>query len=131
MKSLSNYAFALLVALAASPTALAADAHKRGHDHAPLHGGVVAEVRDVDYELVVKADVVQLYARDHGKPLDVSKASAKVTLLAGTDKQEMELRPAGDRLEAKGNFKAAAGMKAVAVVTVPGRAPTTVRWSMK
>ncbi len=33
-----------------------------------VHGGDVAEVRDMDYELVAKPAVVQLYLRDHGKP---------------------------------------------------------------
>ena len=98
-------------------------AHARGeaHSHAPQHGGVVVEVKDMDLELVAKPDVLQLYLRDHGKPADVSKASAKVTLLNGTEKQEATLAPAGDRLEAKGSFRVAAGTKALAQVTVGGK----------
>ena len=38
----------------ASVTAFAAGDHDHAHDHKPLHGGVVTEVRDVDYELVVQ-----------------------------------------------------------------------------
>ena len=34
----------------ASVTAFAAGDHDHAHDHKPLHGGVVTEVRDVDYE---------------------------------------------------------------------------------
>ena len=102
-----------------------------GHDHEPLHGGVVVEVKDGDLELVAKSDVVRLYVRDHGKPLDVSKASAKLTLLAGTEKQEVDLKPAGDRMEAKGHFKVGAGTKAVVVLNLPGKPPATARFSLK
>lgn len=108
----------------------AAYAHGDDHAHTPLHGGVVAEVRDMDFELVAKPTVVQLYVRDHGKPADVSKASAKLTLLSGTEKQEVELKPAGDRLEAVGTFKVGAGAKAVAVVSMGGKA-STVRFGLR
>jgi hypothetical protein len=100
------------------------------HDHKPLHGGVVAEVKDVDYELVAKPSTIQIYVRDHGKPVDLSKATAKVTLLTGTAKQEVELKPAGDRLEAGGSFRVGAGTKAVAVVTINGK-PATARFTLK
>ena len=55
---------------------------------------------------------------------------AKVTLLTGTEKQEVELKPAGDKLEATGSFKVRAGTKAVAVVTVAGK-PATARFTLK
>lgn len=117
--------------LTLATTAFAAsDKHDHAHEHTPLHGGVVVEVKDVDYELVAKPTVIQLHLRDHGKPADVSKASAKLTLLTGTEKQEVELKPAGDRLEATGSFKVGPGSKAVAVVTVAGK-PSTVRFVLK
>ena len=119
------------VALALAGSAFAAgDKHDHAHEHKPLHGGVVVEVKDIDYELVAKPTVIQLHLRDHGKPADVSKATAKVTMLSGTEKQEVELKPAGDKLEATGNFKVGAGTKAVAVVSVAGKA-ATVRFSIK
>lgn len=65
--------------LMASGTVFAADKHDHGHEDKPMHGGLVAEVKDMDYELVAKPDVLQLYLRDHGKPVDVSKTTAKVT----------------------------------------------------
>ena len=119
----------LALALAGSAFA-AGDKHDHAHEHKPLHGGVVVEVKDIDYELVAKPTVIQLRLRDHGKPADVSKATAKVTLLTGTEKQEVELKPAGDRLEATGNFKVGPGTKAVAVVTVGGK-PSTARFAVK
>lgn len=111
--------------------AAAGAAHAAGeHDHSPKHGGVVAEVKDMDYELVAKANAIQLYLRDHGKPVDVSKASAKLTLLTGSEKQEVELKPAGDKLEATGSFKVGPGSKAVVVVTLSGKA-STARFNLK
>ncbi len=111
--------------------AYAADGHDHGHEHKPLHGGIVTEVKDMDYELVAKPDVLQLHLRDHGKAVDVSKAGAKVTLLAGTEKQEVELKPAGDKLEAVGAFKVAAGTKAIALVSLPGKPAATARFVLK
>jgi hypothetical protein len=109
----------------------AGDKHEHAHEHKPLHGGVVVEVKDIDYELVAKPATIQLYLRDHGKPADVSKASARLTLLSGSDKQEVELKPAGDKLEATGSFKVGPGTKAVAVVTIAGKPAGTVRFAWK
>lgn len=116
---------------AAIALVLASTAHASGaHDHSPKHGGVVTEVKDMDFELVAKSSVVQLYLRDHGKKVDIPKATAKVTLLTGAEKQEVELKPAGDKLEATGSFKVGPGTKAVAVVTVNGK-PSTARFTLK
>ncbi len=100
------------------------------HDHSPQHGGVVVETKLVDLELVARPTVIQLHLRDHGKPADVSKATARLTLLNGTEKQEVELKPTGDRLEATGSFKVGPGTKAVAVVMLAGK-PTTARFTLK
>jgi hypothetical protein len=98
--------------------------------HKPMQGGVLTTVKDVDYELVAKPDVLQLYMRDHGKPVDVSKTTAKVTLLSGSEKQEVELKPTGDKLEAKGSFKISAGTKVVAQVISAGKT-SSVRFALK
>ena len=65
-----------------------------------------------------------------GKPVDVAKASAKLTLLADGVKQEVALNPSGDRLEVMGQFKAT-GAKAVALVTLPGKPAVTVRFVLR
>ncbi len=108
----------------------ASEKHGHAHGHKPMHGGVVVEVKDMACELVAKSTTLQLYLRDHGKPADLSKASAKLTLLTGTEKQEVELKPAGDRLEATGSYKVGPGTKAVAVVTINGK-PATARFTLK
>ena len=116
------------LALAATGAAHAADDH--GHDPKPLQGGVVVEVKDIEYELVAKPESLQLHLRDHGKAVDVSRATAKLTLLSGTQKQEVELKPAGDKLEAKGSFKIAANTKVIALVSRAGKS-STARFVLK
>jgi hypothetical protein len=119
---------AACLAITFAGTALAAG---DGHHHDPLHGGVVVEGKQGDYELVAKPATIHLHVRDHGKPADVSKASAKLTLLTGTETQEVELKPAGDKLEATGTFKVAPGTKVVAVIRVADKPPATARFTLK
>jgi hypothetical protein len=99
--------------------------------HVATHGGVFVEGKEADYELVAKPTVIQLYVGDHGKPRNISKASAKLTLLSGSEKQEVELKPAGDKLEVTGTFKVGPGTKAVAVVTDGGKTLGTARFTLK
>lgn len=121
-----SHLFATL-ALVAAGAVFAAGSHD---DHTPQHGGIMVGGKTMDFELVAKPDVLQLYLSDHGKPMDASKATAKLTLLAGTEKQEVELTPGGDKLEAKGSFKVPAGTKVVAVVKLAGKA-STARFVLK
>ena len=117
-------------ALTFTTTAFAADGHS--HDAKPLHGGVVTEASDIEFELVAKADTITLYVRDHGKPANTQGASGKLTILSGADKTEATLAPAGDnKLEAKGSFKAGPGTKFVATVTLQGKKPATMRFALK
>lgn len=118
----------LCAALAlAAPAALAAG----NHDHTAKHGGVVVDTKTADFEIVAKPDVLQIYVSDHGKPIKLDGAKAKVTLLNGADKSEAELSPAGDKLEAKGAFKVTKGTKGVAVITLAGKPATTARFEIK
>lgn len=137
----STLGVAILSLLAGAPS-LAADDHK-GHDHASptgahaghddkaKYGGVVSVVKDVNFELVVKKDTLALYVVDHGKPVDLKGASAKVTLLSSTGKSELNLASVGERLEAKGRFELPAGTKAMATVTLAGQPAQTVRFVLK
>ena len=132
MKTTRQLFAALALAALATTAAHAAGDHGAGHDHQPQHGGIVAEVNDMDYELVAKPDTLTLHLRDHGKPLALDGASAKLTLLNGSEKTEATLSPAGDgKLQAKGSFKVAPGTKVVALVTVPGKKAANVRFAVK
>jgi hypothetical protein len=46
----------LPLALAPPVSAFAAGEARPRHEHKPLHGGLVVEVKDIDYELVAKPD---------------------------------------------------------------------------
>lgn len=116
------------VSIALSGAAFAADGHNHAHEHKGLQGGVVAEANHLDFELVAKPDTIKLYVRDHDKPLSVKDGSAKLTLLSGASKTEVDLAPSGEALEVKGTFSIAAGAKAVAVVNLPGKKVATVRF---
>jgi len=128
---MKTQAFFASITLALAGSAFAAGAkHDHAHDHKPLHGGVVVDVKDIDYELVARPTTIRLYLSDHGKAINLSKASARITLLTGTERQQVELKPAGDKLEAVGSFKVGPGTKAVAVVTLAGK-PSTARFTLK
>ena len=114
------------VTLAASAAAYADGEHK------PKYGGVVTVVRDVQYELVAKADSVALFIEDHGKKVDTKGATAKLTLLSGADKSEISLVPVGENgLEAKGVFKVPVGTKAVATIALAGKPAISARFEFK
>lgn len=117
--------------IAALLLAVSGIASAAGDDHKPLHGGIVTATPALDYELVAKPALIQLNLRDHGIAADVSKASAKLTLLAGAEKQEVELKPVGDKLEAAGTFKVGPGTKAVVVLTRAGKPASTARFTLK
>ncbi len=99
-------------------------------EHKPIYGGVLATVKDIDYELVANPTALRLFVRDHGKPVDISKATAKLTLLSGKEMQEVELKASGDKLEALGSFKVSPGTKVVAVIFSGGK-QATARFVMK
>ena len=119
-----------IAALVLAVTGAAFAAEEHGHETKPLHGGVVVVVKDIEYELVAKPDSLQLHLRDHGKPVDVSKGSAKLTLLAGSDKQDVELKPTGDKLAATGSFKVTPSTKVLAIVSLAGKS-STARFVLK
>ena len=101
------------------------------HGHAPKNGGIVVETKSGDFEIVAKPDLLQIFISDHGKPVSLEGAKAKVTLLNGAEKSEAELLPAGNKMEAKGSFKVAKGTKGIAVLTLAGKPPATARFEVK
>jgi len=126
-------AIAIIVScIAVTAFAQGKDAHKHGDEHKPKHGGIVKEVKEVQYELVAKPDVITIYIEDHGKKLDTKGATGKVALRQGSDRSEGTLVPAGDnKLEAKGKFNVAPGTTAIVVVKRAGAAEETVRFTLK
>ena len=121
----------LLPLAVACTLALPAHAQDKHDDHAPKFGGVVIETKAGDLELVAKADLIQIYVGDHGKPLKLTSGTGKVTVFNGKDQTEAPLTLAGDRLEAKGSFKIAAGAKVLAEVALNGKPTVSARFTLK
>ena len=120
--------FVVALLFAVSGATLAAG----NHEHKPLHGGVVVEANNMDFELVAKAELITVHVRDHGKAANVKGATGKLTLLSGSIKSEATLVPVGDdRLEARGSFQVAAGTKIVATINLNGKKPINVRFAIK
>jgi hypothetical protein len=121
----------IVLLIAAATFATSAAVHADG-EHKPKYGGVVTVVKDVQYELVAKADSVTLFIEDHGKKVDTKGATGKLTLLTGGDKTEVTLAPMGENgLGAKGAFKVPAGTKAVATITLVGKSAINARFELK
>jgi hypothetical protein len=102
-----------------------------GGDHSAKHAGIVVATKTLDFEIVAKPDLIQIYVDEHGKALKLDGAKAKLTLLNGAEKSEVELVPVGDKLEAKGNFKVVKGTKGIASVTLAGKPAATARFEIK
>lgn len=94
------------------------------HDHAPLFGGKIFVVKDIDVELVAKNDLVQIYVRDHGKPIDINGGSAKLTLLNGAGKKEYELAANKENFEIKEKFNLEKGTKVIAIIKLKNQVIT-------
>lgn len=122
MKTLATLA---LAALFSAAPALAHDDHDK-----PKHGGMVADAAQYQVELVARPEQLTLILTEHSAPLATAGGSAKLTLLAGGQKSEVSLSPAGgNRFEAKGNFPVK-GAKAVATISLPGKPTKTLRFAL-
>ena len=127
----SSFAIAAAIAAAVASLAFSTVAQAAGDGHEAKHGGIHIENKVMDMEVVAKPDVLQVYVSDHGKPLKLEGAKAKITLLSGAEKSDVELLPAGDKFEAKGAFKVAPGTKGIVLVTLAGKLGTTARFTVK
>lgn len=116
--TLQKRALVTLSSLLFSGLAFAAGGHGHSHEQAPQHGGIVLEEQDLNFELVAKPELLQLYLSDpHGGPISLHNQNAKLTLLASGVRQEVELQPAGDHFEAKGSFTLPSQTKVIVVLT--------------
>ncbi|MBK7900698.1 MAG: hypothetical protein IPJ99_15525 [Betaproteobacteria bacterium] len=107
-----------------------APAHAHAEHGKPQFGGVVAEAGEVQFEIVGKDGRVTVHVSNHGNPVDVSGASAKLTVLSGADRSEVELKPVGgDRLEGQGSI--ASGAKLLVTLQWPGKKPLQGRAVMR
>jgi hypothetical protein len=116
---------AMTVAVAVSGNALA-------HGDMPKHGGTLSSASDMNFELVNKDGKATVYVSDHGKPVDTSGATGKLTVLNGKDKTEVSLEGAGEStLASKEDAKLAKGSKAIAAITFSDKKVMNVRFAVK
>jgi hypothetical protein len=115
MKNFSSSFVALLLLGVASLTFDAAQAHGGTQ---PEHGGVVQLVGDMSFELVARADGVELYVEDDGDEVTSADMAAGLTIVDAGAKSEVKLTPAaGNKFEAHG-VKIPRGAKVVVLLTL-------------
>lgn len=127
MKSIKLQAITLGMALAL-PAGFAFAQQPDMHDLKPIHGGVVSQAHHKEFELVIKPDSIHLHVRDHGRPMDLSKASAKLTVLESGQKQDLALTGQGAMLQGKGIQLKGSAYTAVATVEFADKKKATVRF---
>lgn len=116
--------------LSALLTAVPASAHE---DHGKaVHGGIVAEAGHAQFEILPSngSGSIGVLVTSHGAPVATADATGKMTVLAGSSKTEIELKPAGEnRLAGQGNLPA--GAKLLLSVSWPGQKPLQARAVVK
>ena len=96
------------------------------------HGGVVAQKGDMEYELVSKADSINIFVYDDDKPASTKGGKATVVLMSGGEKKVVELEPSGgNKFRAKGNFPVKPGSKAIATIELSGRNKEEASFTLK
>lgn len=126
------FTFALALVTCVPLAVRAADKHSHDHGHKTMHGGIIADAGDLDYELIVKSDSLTVYVVDHGKPVATAGASGSATIYASSDKTTVALMPAGEnRLVARGSFKTGIGVRVSASVTLPGTPEAKLNFRLK
>ena len=120
----------LLLALGAAPAAFAGAGH--GHGMKPVHGGVVVQAKELQYELVARENRLTLYAYDHGKAASLAGARASATLHGRDGKATVELAPSGEQaLVAEGRFAVGVGVRVAVSVNAPGRPEARLTFRLK
>ena len=117
----------LAFATLAGAPALAHDDHGK-----PQHGGIVAEAGTFQGELVTGPKGPTLYVTDHGQPVPTAGASGKLVVLAGGQRSDLALSPAGDnRLAPAQSIPLPKGARAVATVTLKDGRSGALRFDVK
>ena len=116
---------AIAISLACSGPALA-------HGAKPKHGGIIASAADLAFELVAANGKAVIYVDDHGRALSTRDAKGTLTVLQKGKKSQSMLEASGDNtLTSTSAVKLAKGTRAVASITLPGKEPLSVRFSVR
>ena len=117
----------LACATLAGTAAFAHDDHGK-----PRHGGIVSEAGTFQGELVAGPKGPTLYLTDHGQPVPTAGASGKLVVLAGGQRSDLALSPAGDnRLAPAQPMPLPKGARAVATVSLKDGRSGALRFDVK
>jgi len=123
MKTLIS-SIGLAVLLAATP-AIAHEDHGKA-----MHGGIVLEAGHAQFEIVGKGDTLTVHVSNHGEPVATAGATGKLTVLTGSAKRDIALKPAAnDLLQGQGAINP--GDRLLLNVTWPGEKPLVARATVK
>lgn len=101
-------------------------AHAHAEHGQPQFGGIVAEAGHAQFEIVGRDGRVTVHVSNHGMPVETAGASGTLSVLAGSEKRDIALRPAGAaRLEGSGQLPP--GAKLLISVQWPGKPPLQAR----
>lgn len=120
-----------LLAYLTVAASIVASGNVSAHGDKPKHGGIVQTSSDLSFEMVNKENSTLIYVEDHGKKVSTAGAKGKMTLLAGKDKREFMLAPAGENtMVLKGDARLAKGAKAIASITLANGKTVNVRFAV-
>ena len=124
MSAIIRITAVLVLALGGTTLALA-------HGEAvPQRGGILEVVGELDFELVVKADKIDLYVMNDGEEQSTESMSAVATIMDGDEKVKVDMVPAGiNRLRASG-VTATSGSRVVTIVMMPDGKPIAVQFAV-
>lgn len=120
---MKNVLLVLLMLFGLQMSVVAGPGHDHGKDHKAMHGGLFHQAAH-DYELVIKDGEARLYVTDHGNVVNLVGASAKLTVLEGSQKTEVQLKPAGGYFSGQFAKTPAKGARAVVQLKIGGESST-------
>lgn len=102
-----------------------------GHgDPVAKRGGILQVIDELDFELVVKDDVIDLYTFDDEEPVPSEQMSGTLTIVSDSDKSKVTLEPAGiNRLRAK-DVTASSGSRVIAIVKMPNGKSLAIQFAI-
>lgn len=120
---MKKFVLAILLSVGVQMSGVAGPAHDHGKDHKAVHGGLFFQAA-YDYELLVKDGEARLFVTDHGKPLVLSGSTAKMTILDGAKKIDIDMAPSGQYFVAKTGLNPGKGAKVVVQLKIGGKTST-------
>jgi hypothetical protein len=124
MKSFKELFLVSIVAVLGASLALAHG------DAVAQRGGILQVMGELDFELVVKADKIDLYTSDDEQPVPSEQMSGMLTIMSDAGSSKVELVAAGiNRLRAT-DATAESGSRVVAIVTMPDGKSLAVQFAI-